>query len=65
MSAITLGFIVNPKPAIAQNVPDHMIETITGIGQQVVSQIEQSPCELREFFILNARESFNGKSKCF
>jgi hypothetical protein len=45
MSAIALGFIVNPKPAIAQNVPDEMIEMITGIGQQVVSQIEQSPCE--------------------
>jgi hypothetical protein len=45
MSAIALGFIGNPKPAIAQNVPDQMIEIITGIGQQVVSQIEQSPCE--------------------
>jgi hypothetical protein len=45
MSAIALGFIGNPKPAIAQNVPDQMIEMITGIGQQVVSQIEQSPCE--------------------
>lgn len=56
MSAITLGFIGNTKPAIAQNVPDQMIEMITGIGQQVVSQIEQSPCE---------NFSSNGKSKCF
>jgi len=36
------GEVVN---AIAQNVPDQMIEIITEIGQQLVSQIEQSPCE--------------------
>ena len=36
------GGVVN---AIAQDVPSQMIEIMTGIGQQVVSQIEQSPCE--------------------
>jgi hypothetical protein len=44
MSAIALGCISNPKSAIAQDVPCQMIEMMTGIGQQVVSQIEQSPC---------------------
>lgn len=45
MSAIAVGFIGNPKSAIAQAPPDQIIEMMTGIGQQVVSQIEQSPCE--------------------
>ncbi len=36
------GGVVN---AIAQNVPDQMIEMMTGMGQQVISQIEQTPCE--------------------
>jgi len=37
-----VGEVVN---AIAEDVPDQMIEMMTGIGQQVISQIEQSPCE--------------------
>jgi hypothetical protein len=36
------GGVVN---AIAQDIPDQMIEMMTGMGQQVISQIEQSPCE--------------------
>jgi hypothetical protein len=36
------GGVVN---AIVQNATDQMIEMMTGMGQQVISQIEQSPCE--------------------
>jgi len=45
MSAIAVGFMSNPKSAIAQDVSGQMIEMMTGMGQQVISQIEQSPCE--------------------
>jgi len=45
MSAIALVFIGNPKSAIAQDISGQMIEMMTGMGQQVISQIEQSPCE--------------------
>ena len=36
------GEVVN---AIAQNTTDQIIEMMTEIGQEVVSQIEQSPCQ--------------------
>ena len=36
------GGVVN---AIVQDIPDQMIEMMTGMGQQVISQIEQTPCE--------------------
>jgi len=45
MAAIVVGFIGHSKSAIAQAPPDQIIEMMTGIGQQVVSQIEQSPCQ--------------------
>ena len=31
--------------AIAQNTTDQIIEMMTGMGQHVISQVEQSPCE--------------------
>ena len=45
LAIIAVGFISNSKPAIAQNTTDQIIEMMTGIGQQVISQVEQSPCE--------------------
>lgn len=40
-----VAIISNYKPAIAEEPPDKIIEMITGIGQQVISQIEQTPCQ--------------------
>ena len=31
--------------AIAKNPTDQMIEMMTGMGQQIISQVEQTPCE--------------------
>jgi hypothetical protein len=45
LAIIAVGFISNSKPAIAQNTTDQIIEMMTEIGQEVVSQIEQSPCQ--------------------
>lgn len=41
----TVAIIGHSKPAIAQNTTDEMIDMMTGIGQQVISQIEQTPCQ--------------------
>ena len=40
-----VAIICNSKHAIAEESPDQIIEMITGIGQQVISQIEQTPCQ--------------------
>jgi hypothetical protein len=40
-----VAIIGNFKPAIAQKPTDEIIEIMTGIGQQVISQIEQTPCQ--------------------
>ena len=42
---IAVTFIGNSQPAIAQNSPDQIIEIMTEISQQFVSQIEQTPCQ--------------------